>query len=421
MQLKQYALYKYIALTIGIVTGFLQPTLFNKFFSQENFAFLLLIYGYATYLIFFDFGVSKPIYSDLRNKYVSNIQIKKDILRVIPFFNIIILFMFVFALVLTSILANSFDNTFSYLFILFFVLTIVLNFGINYLENILNAVDNQMLFQKVDLFRRGANLLTLFAIFIDSSFMLSVVSNSIILLILYGFMLFKIKNMFLRNKRINYFLFQYFFKTLKKYWNNSYRYFIFSFNEVLLYNVGYILVPIFLSSFYVIQYALWMKLYLGMVMFSRVIGDTFIHKISKLFFKKDLENALKLFYKSILLSGLISGLFSIVIFNTIDIFFMYWVDQKYIFDSYLLYSLILWNIFNSIQHTSGIFLLAEGKSFNFMKNISFYIMLSIVCTFAVLLYMGVSLGVTMISTSLLYAFGSLIYFYKAYSILKGCQ
>lgn len=56
---------------LAILYGFIQIKFFISNWSTEVTAFALTIFSIYVYFSFFDFGVTKPIYANLRKKYIT--------------------------------------------------------------------------------------------------------------------------------------------------------------------------------------------------------------------------------------------------------------------------------------------------------------------------------------------------------------
>ena len=91
----KYFLIKYLGLFLGIIVTFLQPKFFNTFFTVDEFAFLLLLFGISNYLLLFDGGLSKSIYPSIRKKFIDNISLNDEVIDLFSVFNLIGLISFI--------------------------------------------------------------------------------------------------------------------------------------------------------------------------------------------------------------------------------------------------------------------------------------------------------------------------------------
>lgn len=421
IQTKKYAKLKFIGLGIGVTSTLIQPYLFNKFFAQDDFAFLLLLYGFTTYLMFFDFGISKPIYAVLRKKFISNDEVGYILKDIIPFYNMVVVVLAIIFGICVYLASNSFPNSFNITVLVFFILITSMTIGINYLENILNAIDEQIFFQKIDLARKSSNLLFPFLLFIDNTFTLSLLMNSIVILILYILVQYKLKNYY--ESSFNLFLNSIadFILIIKQYGKSSAQYLLFAINETIVYNGGFILIPIFLSSLFIVQYALWMKIFMGILMFVKTVIDIFIHKITRFYHEKDFDNVYKYLTITFLLSIVVSIFFTVSIYYFNDLLFKYWVDEKYSFSGLYYLALFMWLVGVSIQGVSGTFLLSEGTSFGIMSKVSSAIVLVLVITQFIALYTFKNLEEFLLLGSFVYFLGAFVYLKMLVNLLSNTK
>jgi hypothetical protein len=416
---KKLAALKYITVAIGVITGFVQPAVFSRAYSESDFTFLLLIFGYATYLSFFDFGVGKPAYATIRMKFIKREYIRPSISNFLAFYSLVLL---TISVVFTVALLIQFYNYKPQIYlssIIIFSLSISVNVAIGYMQHLLNAVDDFLFFQKMDLYRKIGTLVSILLIFIDDTLLTTAIVSFISCYIVLAYLIRRVLHKF----QISY------VRVLKKVWVKSYiifiRYFeqsknylIFTVNETLIYNGGYFLIPAFFGNFETIQFSLWMKIFLGVALIVRVFADTLIHRLTKYHINGERESAMKVFKVGIILS--IASSFSILLIFTMiqDVFFRLWTDEIYVFNSLMLSSLWIWSMSNAVQHVSGTFLLAEGMQFRFMKRMSTIICLSILIVFGSASYITNDFANTFFAMSIVYMIGSCIYFVKAIFLLK---
>jgi len=407
---KKLFLLKYFGLFIGLFTAFLQPNFFNRFFTEDEFALLILIFGLSTYLIFFDGGISKPLYPNLRDQFINGLETGSIVKKIVNFYNVVFLSVFTFFTLVILLLSTYYDNTFPVFFFILLSFYISLNLIISYYKNILNALDLYIPFETVEIIRKSLNIVVLLLLFVDSSFILSFLVGCAISILLYLYVLLllvrqtnmHVIDFFTLNKKEVSFIFS-------KYFTDSYQYFQFSINEILIYNSGFILIPIFLSSFEVIEYGLWMRIFIGVSLFTRAISDISIHAITKKYFAREMSIVKQMMRKLFILSTVMVFLFAslYLVFN--DTLFLYWVDEKYKFDLYLNIALIIMIFSNAYQHIAGTFLLAIGGNFMALKRISFILLLIIIFVQIILIVIFKDLSIVLLATSMIYLLGMFYY------------
>jgi len=407
---KKLFLLKYFGLFIGLFTAFLQPNFFNRFFTEDEFALLILIFGLSTYLIFFDGGISKPLYPNLRDQFINGLETGSIVKKIVNFYNVVFLSVFTFFTLVILLLSTYYDNTFPVFFFILLSFYISLNLIISYYKNILNALDLYIPFETVEIIRKSLNIVVLLLLFVDSSFILSFLVGCAISILLYLYVLLllvrqtnmHVIDFFTLNKKEVSFIFS-------KYFTDSYQYFQFSINEILIYNSGFILIPIFLSSFEVIEYGLWMRIFIGVSLFTRAISDISIHAITKKYFAREMSIVKQMMRKLFILSTVMVFLFAslYLVFN--DTLFLYWVDEKYKFDLYLNIALIIMIFSNAYQHIAGTFLLAIGGNFMALKRISFILLLIIIFVQIILIVIFKDLSIVLFATSMIYLLGMFYY------------
>lgn len=414
----KYGLLKYLGLTLSVVFGILQPTIFEDNLNQDNFSFLLLLYGFATYLILFDLGINRTVYAKLRKLYIENdMEWKTEILYTIPLFNLMLLSILVLFSIILLCFWALYLNSFNYITIMLFVITIVMNIGINYMEVLYNGINKLDHFQYIDLSRKFINISALFLAYIDNSMLLTFLYSSLGLFILLAYLEYGICRLYVKREFIILTGLDSIIITFKKYWKDARDTFFFNINETLLYNNGYILVPFYFGSLYIIQYGLWMKLFLGITIVSGGITSIFIHKITETYFNGNYQQTKNYFFLSLILSVIISLFCFSIFYKFSDLIIKYWVSEIYSMDKYLVYSLGLWTVANSIQNVSGVFLLSIGGQFKYMRNLSSIIVIAIIVTTIVCLSVGYNLGELLLILGCEYIVGMFFYLNRSVKIL----
>jgi hypothetical protein len=194
--------------------------------------------------------------------------------------------------------------------------------------------------------------------------------------------------------------------------------FVFSLSETSIYNLGFIVLPLMYGSNSVIQFGLWLKVFMGMAVLIRIMTDINIHRLTKLYFQSNRLAFFNLFDKTLISSIFIvlsSFTFFVLISNK---FFYYWTAGKFEFDFNLKIALFLILLGNGIQHLSGTILLSIGNQFNFMRKWSLLFLGLIILVYFISFYFQPSLGILLVVLQLFYFFGSFIYLGRVYVSVK---
>jgi O-antigen/teichoic acid export membrane protein len=409
---KVFVLLNYFAIFIGLLNTYFRPKLFSSYFSESDFAVLTLIYGLAVYLAFLDGGISKPIYSSLREQFIKNSNYQRLVNQSYSFYTLVLIVALVFFSITVLSISSFIENTLTTALLLLLGVNLVLNFHVLNLKNILTAIDEYEFFQKIEVVRRASNLLAISFLFIDKTFILGNLVANIILIIL----IFKIKRTDrLLIPKINFKEGVVFYK---KEFSKAKNFFVFTVNEILIYNSGFLLVPIFFDEIDIIKFGLLITVYNGIALFSRSIIDISVHSITKNFLENKKNKSFKIFKYSILLSSIISLLFFAGFYLFLNEIFNIWVGEKYMFSNLMLVGLLVFLIGNAVQHISGTLLLSLKNNFKLMRKISSVIFLAIAICQIVICYYNLELQYFFIITAIIYFLGSFLYLKKVLYLYK---
>ena len=409
----KYFLIKYLGLFLGIIVTFLQPKFFNTFFTVDEFAYLLLLFGISNYLLLFDGGLSKSIYPSIRKKFIDNISLNDEVIDLFSVFNLIGLISFIVFCFAALFFHQLYITNFKILFILLFSFFMSVNVLISFYKNILSAIDEYIFFEKIDVSRKIINILMILLLYIDHSFVSSILFGFLSLLVLYVSLLykvcFKINISFFKIFSIKYDAIK---RVVKKYYTDSKDSLIFTINEILIYNGGYIIFPFFLNSYEIIIYGLWVRLFTGISMLFRAITDISIHNITRNYFEGNNYEVIKNL-------KIITSLNFIIIFCSFLIYFLYqdnlfflWLNNDYFFPKLTNAALWIIIIANALQHIAGTFLISVGGNFQYIKKLSSIIMITIMTSNIILGYIYNNINIILLFLSIFYALGSLVYMLK---------
>lgn len=408
---------RYAGIFFEVIYGFLQPNLFSRYQTKENFAFFLVLYGSAIYFVFMDAGLGRLSYSQIRKEFIeNNFNYKKNISVIITIylyvFLIIISFYFIFSLIISNLQVNTVLPATLFLFSIYVGVNIIFS----YLRSIFNAVDKYLLFEKYDFFRKVLNLLCLLFVIIDQSLVLTIVVNIVVVSVIFFLLLSKLiqeLNIPLSFSFVDSVAF------VKRNIQDSKDIVIFSSCEALIYNGGFLFFPYFLSSFDIIIYGLWMKVFMGFAVLMRAIADISIHSITESFYKNDNKLTRALFKNTLVISCFVGVGLTTIFYFLDDILFKYWVGTQYLFSSLLFLSFVIFFLGNCIQHSAGTFIMSVGSYFSFMKTRSIFICLCSVIITLITLTVFRSIEITLLSFSIIYLIGSIIYLRRSFLIMDS--
>lgn len=405
---KLFVLLNYVALFTGLLNTYFRPKFFERYFSSSNFAFLLLIFGYAVYLTFLDGGVSKPFYAVLRAAFVKKGQAdKKLLIQAFSFYNIVFLVaLLLFFLLLLGV--SLFVPTSLGMGILFLLaLHLVLNFQLLNYKHVLQAVDAYEFYQKLEVLRRLINLGMLLSLLVDPSLLTGSAIANILLLVL----VWKVHKQ--QGVSLNQLSFYKAVDCYRTYFPMAKNFFLFTVNETLIYNSGFILVPLFFGEREIIVFGLLLTVYNGVALFSRSIIDMSIHEITKSYLEGNTRKSKKVFSYSLLVSGVITLLMFTGIYLLASPIFSVWVGTEYLFSDAMFIGILIFLLGNVLQHVSGTFLLSVNNNYKTMKKMSFWILLGIAISQLLICWFQKSLEYFFVVTAVIYALGSFVYFVKA--------
>lgn len=418
MLLKRYAILRYIGLLLGVTTAFLQPALFSRTLSQGEFAALSFLYGVIAYLAFCDLGMSKPIYATLRSLVISKKDITNDLQSCLSFYIVMMLMTAVaFTLLLLILPVAQLRNIAAPTLVLFAVAASQ-NVFINCIEYVFNALEMQVAFQQIDISRRSANIFSLPLLLVDPTFFLTIILNVFALSICCAVVIFQLqKNHQLRISldipacRV----------LIRKHWPNSRNSLALTINDTLIYNIGFIVLPVFLGASDIVNYSLWLKVFFGGALVIRIIIDIYIHDLTRHYFAGEFLQARALLIRAIKYSVILAIIFELTFYLASPVIFSVWVKGRFHFNILYHLALGLWLIALSVQSSAGVFLLSQGKSFIQMRNLSTLLMILVCGAFTGMAMAGFDLGLILLLVGIINACGSFFYLRTALRVVTGRQ
>lgn len=370
--LKKYAFIKIISVGLLVTWGFLQPSLFSKYLDQSDFAFLTLAYGYAVFLEFFDFGTGKPLYTILREKYIKQDRYQDTLQRGMILLAIILFYSLLLftAVLFFKIPSNSILHPIT---VIALSISITLTIFLNHLRNLLFAIDAYLSYEYIDIARKLGNLISVFLIVIDNTFFLTATASALFMIILMLIGIYIIQKKSGLIWKFDRSLFITFLEFLKKIVKTAIRSFVYTFNLSLMYHIGFLVLPIYLTHADFIQFGLWYKIAYGCIMITGAISDISINYTTKCYYQGNMRKAYSGLFKTIIIAmSMLLAIYFIIVISK-NIIFEVWVGKEYTFNNLIMLSLLFHIVGRGLQHIAAQLLLATATdSFKIAKNISLY-------------------------------------------------
>ncbi|MTC45751.1 hypothetical protein GKR71_07790 [Providencia sp. wls1922] len=407
---------------IGFIFGFIQPAIFIRTLGENELSYVLLITGLATYLVFFDFGISKPAYARLRQRFLDKKRLTKDV-SLLSF--AVLIMLLVTSIVFTTITMYNFYTYGNYklnpLAIIFFSITLSMTVGFNNLKIPLLASENFIYCQKVEIFKSITFYSAAFFLFYDNTFTLTsivMLSSSIFSI----YLIYYKNNYYFKSSMFSLLMPSTILSSINKlkvlYFLNSTSYLVFSACEAFIYNASYILIPILFDNKELITFSLWMKLFLGGILISKIISETFIHRLTRNFHsqKNDtVEVFLKLSFFCLLVAILLSLTLTIFGKELLAI----WTAGKYSLNGYYVLAFWFFSIGNAIQNLSGTILLSINGYFSLMRKVSILIAIISLAVYIVGAIFNINYPLVFFLSSIIYFCGSISYYVNCMRVIKN--
>lgn len=187
------------------------------------------------------------------------------------------------------------------------------------------------------------------------------------------------------------------------------RYLLFSANEVLLYNLPLVVFTATSANNEIIYFGIWLRLYQLLVLPMRMIVDARINRQVTAYFQRRPDKVRKELNVSLLAaSGFMTLSLATVFVCKRSI--LGWIGAAPMAsDCWLIASLGIWGVGNTIQHVFGSFTLSYGGGFGFALRTSIVTLVTMCLVFAVELTLLAKIGPILFSLGVVYAVLSLFY------------
>lgn len=412
---KKFAFIRILSLSLEIFFGFLQPAIFIKFLDQPNYSYLLVLYGCAIYFIFMDAGFSKILYAQLRELYIQKKDYSEKIREAFSFYISIFLIILIAFLLFAFVLKYFFQNSIPVFVVALLALSITSNIIFSFTKSIFAAINQYTFFENLDILRKCFNIISILTITIDQSLSIAAVflSSSSIIMLVYPWIRL-CKNELKPLPQFNFKGLQ----VLKNSFDSSKKIISFSITEAIIYNAGYILIPVIYANYELTEYSLWMKIFAGIASLMRLATDINIHRITEHYFNSQLQKTFRNFIQTLLLSVFImlTCFTCFVLFK--NTFYAYWTSNIFSMNNSLVIALLFLLVGNSIQNLAGTFLLSTGKGFKYLQQFSFIVCFIQLSLYIISYYFNISFYVLMIGLQVIYFFMAFFYVVKALKVIN---
>jgi O-antigen/teichoic acid export membrane protein len=368
------------------------------------------------YISFFDFGITKPIYANLREKYIQGAIIKVN--SEIWIGLILTLLVLIISSLFFPLYINLIGNKDLGLILPLIVLLFSFTFFNFFLKALLDALDEYFFYDLYDFIRKL--LLVFFTLLLIWNLEIKIY---FVLLVCVTFMLTII--CLIKIKKLGFSISYPGINTMnnvrKKYWLDGIANMTYSISDLFINNAGIVIIPIILDAKGVLIYQVYIKLYRGVSAVYRALIDANIPNLTKWYLIKSERKLLISYFGQRLLFNLIILALALTVFSMFgDRIFLYLIgDNLNGVNLNLLYvSLIILAIGNYIQHVSCVFLLSTGSNYKFLRKISFHYLIINILFYLICWFNQVQLNYIILFSAILLFSSGVNYYIKLKKIIK---
>jgi hypothetical protein len=197
------------------------------------------------------------------------------------------------------------------------------------------------------------------------------------------------------------------------------RYFVFSLNEQLFYNVPLVVFTILSVQAGIIYFGVWTKFFMLIVLPMRMVVDARVNRQTGFYFKGDTKAVWSSLKHSLLLALLIviAGVTAMMIVKPT---LLRWVGALSLaVDPWLLASLMVWGAGNAVQHVFGSFTVSYRNGFGFALRASLISLVVVGGVFTSCSLMGFRPGHSLLVAGLAYSLCTWIYVHHVWKLTKA--
>lgn len=355
---------KYAGVAVTAATGLLQPVVYSRLLTQEEFAFLLTFSGMIATLLLFEAGVGKAFYIQIRERFIGKHDCNQLVSVATVFYGCVFLIGVIIFLVGATIYSRKMGVEAGEWIYVYAIGTFLLSFYGLY-RPVLNALDFVLYSEAWEVYRKFCAL-----IFLGLLVCIGLIPSVGIYAVFSVLILFPFYNLVSRTSFQSLVTFRA-TTSAKRLQLNVRRSCIFTVSELITYNSGFILVPLFLGAGEVVIYGVAMRIYLSLVMLTRVIADTYVHRFSRLYISGEYEEARGLLKTVVLFSILLSVLLVSILYMVSPWLLPFLIKDVQITSTTLAYICGV-VVSNSFLHVFGCFFSTLGDGLKVLQRSSMY-------------------------------------------------
>ncbi len=369
---------------------------------------LLLAISLAFFLNLFTFGVGRPLYADVKRKYMIEGLVKLD-LDLPVFIALILPVVGVLGFVAILLCYLVFSNSVEFLAeVLLFSGGIGLFYTGLFQRDLFYSLDCEEIFEKYEILRKGSFLIGLLVLAKTGSFHLFFAIALIGSVIFYYAPIAQLKALTIKKIRFSSKkLVEYFCKLFLK----GRFYFCFMGVELMMYNLPLLFFVARDNSAGIIVFSIWMRIFQVAVLPSRIAIDAMVNHNVKQYMQAQIKQSWLSLMKTAGL-GVSMSFFSLVVLWVFRFEIFNWLSLGEVGETWQFsVAVLIWALANAIHHTFGSFLVSCGAGFRYALENS-------ATTVFLMLFLGVGLVFVNFSpVELILAMG-LLYLLRVPSVIR---
>lgn len=200
---------------------------------------------------------------------------------------------------------------------------------------------------------------------------------------------------------------------------NAAQYFVFSANELLLYNLPLLAFTFISDTAGIVYFSVWMRLFQLVILPMRMLVDARNNRLTEAYHENNyykLRNELKLS----LLGAISVCLISIIIFAFSKNYILQWIGVDQLLEnSWIIASITVWAVANTMHHVLGTFTLSYGDGFKYALGVSFRTVITMIVVLVIALALGCPPSILIIVLGLIYSGWVILYIRHVKQILSA--
>ncbi len=196
------------------------------------------------------------------------------------------------------------------------------------------------------------------------------------------------------------------------------RFLFFTTNELLIYNFPLVLFSLLGLSNQIVFVSIWLRMFQLVVLPMRMGVDARMNRLVSDYFRGDRDTVWRGLLINLVSSAMITGVLLILLWEFKAKIFGWLGATALVDDQYLMTSLAVWGVSNTVQHTFGSFTISYGGGFAFASLMSFWTFAITCLAFCVMYALHMSVGQMLIITGVIYGLFALSYGVHVRSLLR---